>query len=163
MTLVAGVLAVNAAFTGVGYALLGRGHRQASWAGVALLVGAGAVGTVAFLATLVGLRASLVVAALAAVLIGVAGLFEARGSEPQSRPGPRVTPFAAIGYALVAAVCVLGVVGGFRSSPWLDDAWGIWLPKGLALWHHGLDERLFVPNGSSSASACPTTRSGGRS
>jgi hypothetical protein len=42
---------------------------------------------------------------------------------------------------------VLGLVGGFRSSPWLDDAWGIWLPKGLALWHHGLDERLFVPNG----------------
>jgi hypothetical protein len=25
--------------------------------------------------------------------------------------------------------------------------WGIWLPKGLALWHHGLDARLFAPNG----------------
>jgi hypothetical protein len=50
-------------------------------------------------------------------------------------------------FGLVAAVCLLGIVGGFRSSPWLDDAWGIWLPKGLALWHHGLDARLFVPNG----------------
>jgi hypothetical protein len=147
VTLVAGVLAVNAAFLAVGYALLGPGRRQPSWAGVALLVGAGSVGTVVFLATLVGLRASLVVAAAAAVLIGVAGLVGARGSEPGGRAAPRMTPFAAIGYALVAAVCALGVVGGFRSSPWLDDAWGIWLPKGLALWHHGLDERLFVPNG----------------
>ena len=53
----------------------------------------------------------------------------------------------AAAFGVVAAVCVVGVVGGFRSTPWLDDVWGIWLPKGLALWHHGLDERLFAPSG----------------
>jgi hypothetical protein len=36
--------------------------------------------------------------------------------------------------------------GGFRTSPWLDDTWFFWLPKGLALDHHGLDPRLFIPN-----------------
>jgi hypothetical protein len=47
----------------------------------------------------------------------------------------------------VVTICAFALVGGFRASPWLDDAWGIWLPKGLALAEHGLDERLFVPNG----------------
>ena len=147
MRLVGGVLAVNAVYLAVGYALLGRSRLHVSWAGVALLVGAGSVGTAVFLATLVGLHANLLVAGIAAVLIGAAGLVAARGSEPQSRPAARVGPLPATCYGIVAAVCALGIVGGFRSSPWLDDAWGIWLPKGLALWHHGLDERLFVPNG----------------
>ena len=63
MSLVAGVLVVNAAFLAVGYALLGPDGWRPSWAGVALLVGAGSVGTLVFFATIVGLHASLAVAA----------------------------------------------------------------------------------------------------
>jgi hypothetical protein len=145
--MIGGVFAVNLAFVVVGYALLGRPRWHWSWAGLALLVGAGAVGTLVFFAAIVGLHASLWVGAAAAFGLVALGLVGARGSEPLARPGARMGPWAAALFGLVAAVCLLGVVGGFRSSPWLDDAWGIWLPKGLALWHHGLDARLFVPNG----------------
>jgi hypothetical protein len=146
--MIGGVLAVNLAFVVVGYALLGRPRWHWSWAGLALLVGAGAVGTLVFFATIVGLHASLWVAALAAVILVVLGLFGPSNRQGLGqRPGARVGPLAGALFGLVAAVCLLGIVGGFRSSPWLDDAWGIWLPKGLALWHHGLDARLFVPNG----------------
>jgi hypothetical protein len=147
VTLVGGVVAVNAAFLAVGYALLGRPRWHVSWAGVALLVGAGVVGTLVFFATMVGLHASLLVAGVVSGALVVAGLVGVRGSEPQARPGGAIGPLTGAAFGVVAAVCVLGVIGGFRSSPWLDDAWGIWLPKGLALWQHGLDERLFVPNG----------------
>ena len=64
MSLVAGVLVVNAVFVAVGPGeLLGPARRQAAWAGLALLVGAGSVGTLVFFATIVGLHASLPVAA----------------------------------------------------------------------------------------------------
>ena len=146
--MIGGVLAVNLAFVAVGYALLGRPRWHWSWAGLALLVGAGAVGTLVFFAAIVGLHASLSVAAVAVLILVALGLF---GPSNRlllgQRHGERVGAFAGSLFGLVAAVCLLGIVGGFRSSPWLDDAWGIWLPKGLALWHHGLDERLFGPNG----------------
>lgn len=146
--MIGGVLAVNLAFVVVGYALLGRPRWHWSWAGLALLVGAGAVGTLVFFATIVGLHASLWVAALAAViLVALGGFAPSNRLSLAQRPGARVGPLAGALFGLVTAVCLLGIVGGFRSSPWLDDAWGIWLPKGLALWHHGLDARLFVPNG----------------
>jgi hypothetical protein len=145
--LVPGVVAPNLLFLAVGYALLGRRRYRASWAGVALLVGAGSVGTLVFFATIAGLHASLAVAAMAALVLAAIGLAGLRGSEPQSRRAGPVGAVAGAAFGVIAAVCALGVIGGFRSSPWLDDAWGIWLPKGLALWHHGLDERLFVPNG----------------
>jgi hypothetical protein len=32
----------------------------------------------------------------------------------------------------------------FRSSPWLDDVWMFWLPKGIVLTHAGLDHRVFT-------------------
>jgi hypothetical protein len=147
MSLVAGVLAVNVAYVAVGYGLLGRRRRRPSWVGVALLLGAGSVGTLVFFATIVGLRASLIVAAIVAAGLVVLGPVTLRSSEPRTPPARRPGPLAAGAFGIVAAICAVGVVGGFRSSPWLDDAWGIWLPKGLALWHHGLDERLFVPNG----------------
>jgi hypothetical protein len=149
MSLVAGVLAVNAAFLAVGYALVGPPRWRASWAGVALLVGAGGVGMLVFFATIVGLRASLAVAAVAATILGLGGLVFWRrvGADRAAGGGRSLDPLTAASFGVIAAVCVLGVVGGFRSAPWLDDVWGIWLPKGLALWHHGLDERLFAPNG----------------
>jgi hypothetical protein len=148
MTLVPGVAAVNLVFAGVGYAFLARSLRarswaeRVSWAGVALLIGAGTVGTLVFLAAIAGVRSTLAVAAACAVAAAAAGSF-LRFDLPQRRARPSNSLLLGV----VGAICVLGLVGGFRSAPWLDDAWGIWLPKGLALWHHGLDERLFVPNG----------------
>ena len=149
MTLVAGVLAVNAGFAAVGFALLGRSRWDVSWAGVALLVGAGAVGSILFLATILGLRLSWGLVALVALGLGVTGLVATAFFQGQTleKSVHRVPPAAAAAFVVVAAICALGIAGGFRSSPWLDDVWGIWLPKGLALWAHGLDERLFVPNG----------------
>jgi len=148
MTLVPGVAAVNLVFAGVGYAFLARSLRarswaeRVSWAGVALLIGAGTVGTLVFFAAIAGVRSTLAVAAACAVAAAAAGSF-LRFDLPQRRARPSNSLLLGV----VGAICVLGLVGGFRSAPWLDDAWGIWLPKGLALWHHGLDERLFVPNG----------------
>jgi hypothetical protein len=147
MSLVLGVGAVNAVFLGVGYALLGRARWHWSWAGLALLVGSGLVGTAVFLAVIAGARASLVVAGLCAAGLVAVGLVAPRRPEPPAPRAAPVGPWTAAAFGLVAGVCAVGLVGAFRSSPWLDDAWGIWLPKGLALWHHGLDERLFAPSG----------------
>ena len=147
LELVAGVAAVNVLFLAVGYALLGRPRWRASWAGVALLAGAGAVGTAVFVGTIAGLHATLVASGLLALAIATAGVLAPRLPEPRAPHARPVGPWVAAVFGLVAGICSLGVIGGFRSSPWLDDAWGIWLPKGLALRHHGLDERLFVPNG----------------
>ncbi len=149
MSLVAGVLVLNAAFLAAGYALLGPARWRTSWAGVALLVGVGGVGTLVFFATILGLHASLPVAAIVTVGLVVGGFLFWRGNsaEPAPRQGRSLDPLTAAAFGVIAAVCVVGVVGGFRSAPWLDDVWGIWLPKGLALWHHGLDERLFAPSG----------------
>jgi len=150
MSFVAGVLAVNAAFLAVGYALIGPVRWRPSWAGVALLVGAGSVGTLVFFATIAGFRASLAVAAVVAAAAAACALvfwFRAQHAREQRTPPRSLDPLTGAACGVMIAVCVLGVVGGFRSSPWLDDVWGIWLPKGLALWHHGLDERLFAPSG----------------
>jgi len=150
MSLVAGVLAVNAAFLAVGYTLVGPARWRASWAGVALLVGAGSVGTLVFFATMLGWRASLAVAAAGAAVLAVGGLVFWRRA-PRTRddlsPARRLDALTGAALGVIVAICLLGVIGGFRSAPWLDDVWGIWLPKGLALWHHGLDERLFAPSG----------------
>ena len=149
MSLVVGVLAVNAAFLAVGYALLGPTRWRTSWAGVALLVGSGSVGMLVFFATIVGLRASLAVAAAVAAVVaaGLAYWRRSPSTRVEATPARTVGPLTGAAFGVVAAVCAVGVIGGFRSSPWLDDVWGIWLPKGLALWHHGLDERLFGPSG----------------
>jgi hypothetical protein len=150
MSLVAGVLVLNAAFLAAGYALLGPARRGTSWAGVALLVGAGSVGTLVFVATILGLHASLPVAATVTAAVVVSGLVFWRRVPAESPPpvrGRSLDALSAAAFGVIAAICIVGVVGGFRSAPWLDDVWGIWLPKGLALWHHGLDERLFAPSG----------------
>src|SRR5687767_7385205 len=149
MSLLAGVLVLNAAFLAAGYALLGPARWGPSWAGVALLAGAGSVGMLVFFATIVGLHASLAVAAIvtAAVVVGGFVFWRRNPAEAAASRGRSLDPWTAAAFGVIAAVCVVGVVGGFRSAPWLDDVWGIWLPKGLALWHHGLDERLFAPNG----------------
>lgn len=163
--LVAGVVGLNLALAAAGYgvlgpALAGRAPREwASYAGVALLAGAGLVGVAVFAAAVLGATTGPVTFGIAAALVGGAGLVAARSARVRAwlaapgyrdRPRSRAAWQKAVGSAAcfgVVAVCAFAVVGGFRASPWLDDAWGIWLPKGLALTHHGLDERLFVPNG----------------
>ena len=88
------------------------------------------------------------------------GSFAADASSPRGAEGhpvvrPGVGGLAAAASSLGAAVLLAGLVavlalvvlGSFRTAPTLDDAWGIWLPKGVALGAHGLDARLFVPNG----------------
>jgi hypothetical protein len=48
--------------------------------------------------------------------------------------------------ALAGLVAIAGfaLVGGFRSSPWLDDTWGWWVPKGLVLSAHSLVPGLWT-------------------
>jgi hypothetical protein len=163
--LVAAVVGVNVALTAAGYfvlepALKGRSRSEwASYAGVALLVGAGLVGVIVFGAAVVGATTGPITFAVAAVLVSAAGLGASKSARARTwleapRPGARPRDVAVWESAVATAacfgvvvVCAFAVVGAFRASPWLDDAWGIWLPKGLALVEHGLDERLFVPNG----------------
>lgn len=156
---------MNVALTAAGYfvlepALKGRSRREwASYAGVALLVGAGLVGVVVFAAAVLGATTGPFTFAAAAVAVAVAGLAASHSARvktwlaaprPSDSPGDTAAWERAIATAAcfgVVAVCAFTVIGGFRASPWLDDAWGIWLPKGVALFDHGLDERLFIPNG----------------
>jgi hypothetical protein len=164
-SLVAGVAALNLVLLAAGYAVLAAslaGRSVAEWpsyAGVALLVGAGLVGVALFVGAVLGATTGPFALAVAAALVGVLGL-AVRSSRrartwlaaPRLGARPRDTALWETAAATaacfgVATVSVFAVVGGFRSSPWLDDAWGIWLPKGLALAERGLDGRLFVPNG----------------
>jgi hypothetical protein len=163
MGLVPGMLALNVLFLAAGYCVLAAplaglpARVWASYAGLALLLGAALAGVGTFLATIAGATAR--PATLAAVLALVAAAGLALRSWPRGRtalaapPAPARGPSSegarlvalAAGYAVVV-VCALALVGGFRSSPWLDDVWGIWLPKGVALAEVGLDLRLFAPN-----------------
>ena len=155
-----GVLVLNLLLLAVGYALLSGPLRAARWmtratfGGVALLVGAGAVGVVLGTLAVFGLRIGLGALFVTCVLLlaaGAAGAFLVRARiedqpapvAPRSRLEDGIAVAAAYG---VAAVLAVALVGAFRSSPWLDDTWFFWLPKGIALETLGLDARLFAPN-----------------
>lgn len=150
-----GVVALNVVLLGVGFCALApalRGLRPIAWitwAGVALLVGAGLAGLGLVFAAILGSSTGPLTFTVVAVLLAGAGLAAARRWR-FATPDPPPRRHGALAVAAAAGVGVLAVallIGAFRSSPWLDDAWGIWLPKGIALSHLGLDERLFVPNG----------------
>lgn len=158
MGLVGGVLALNAVLLAVGYALLAGALRGrplltwASWAGVALLVGAGLTGTVVFVLAILGVPARLWTFAVVAIALALAGVALARfvparplerGARAQS---PLETAVATVACCGLVFLGVLAVGGAFRSSPWLDDVWAIWVPKGVVLGQHALDGRMFVPN-----------------
>lgn len=159
--LVLGVGGLNVVFLTVGYCLMspeltpGRAREAASWCGVALLVGTGAVGVTVFLAVIAGARADILTFTLCSAALAGCGLAARRLRPARSVPAtpstrheaPAAEIVATLAAFVVTAVAGFGLVGGFRSSPWLDDAWGIWLPKGLALAHAGLDPRLFAPGG----------------
>ena len=159
MGLVAGVLVLNAVLTAVGYALLYpvlRGSRRlvvASYGGVALLVGAGAVGVALCIVAPTGVRLGLPAFAVTAAVLAAGGLLAGRRFrlEPdsrQSRPPTTIAGDVMVTVSAFALVAILGfaLVGGFRSSPWLDDSWYFWLPKGRALDSLGLTARLWHPN-----------------
>lgn len=163
-SLVAGVLGLNGVFLLVGYAVLAtalRGSsiaRWASYAGVALLVGASLIGVSLCVATVAGARPGLAAFAAAAAAFGSAGLLAARLVPEARRARLRTDPpraeaasraesvLATVFTYCLAAIGALAVVGAFRSSPWLDDSWFFWLPKGIALDRLGLDQRLFTGN-----------------
>jgi hypothetical protein len=160
MGLVAGVVALNVLFAAAGYCALaaplaGRRLRtRAAYAGLALLLGAALAGMGTFLAAIAGASVGVGTLVAVLVLVAAAGLALARWRRARTAlaapgaqaPQPaRARPVAlAAGYVIVV-ICCLALVGGFRSSPWLDDVWGIWLPKGIGLAEHGLDPRLFAP------------------
>jgi hypothetical protein len=161
-----GVVGFNAILVAVGYCLLAlplAGASRPTWAsycGIALLVGASLVGVGVFLAATAGFttgaRTFTVVAALLA-LAGLAARFLAPGglrrwaAVPPAPAQPPMSPRARLATVVlsfaVVAIAAFALVGGFRSSPWLDDVWGIWLPKGVALHALGLDTRLFTDSG----------------
>jgi hypothetical protein len=152
-------------FLAVGYGLLepllrGSGwKRRGSFAGLALLVGAAVSGIALCVLVTVGVRPTLVTFVVVAAVLAAAGLVLARVLperrlaavaaprapvlRPSSLAGDVVETVAVFG---VVALLLLALVGAFRSSPWLDDTWFFWLPKGLLLESHGLDARLFSAN-----------------
>jgi hypothetical protein len=170
--LVGGILWLNFVFVLVGYCGLSaflRGRSASGWAsfaGVALFVGAGLVGLALSFLVVVGLRSSLPVLGATAGVLAALGL-AAGVMRPQSitrtasgagdgKVASQAQRWlaAASGGAIVAMCCVV-LVAGFRSSPWLDDAWTFYLPKGIELSRAGLDQRLFVPNSNFAAFTGP--------
>jgi hypothetical protein len=163
--LVAGVLVVNLALLAVGYALLAvalRGARLRVWisyGGVALATGAALVPVALCVVAVAGGRTNpaafgAVAATLAVLGLALATLLPARRRAliaVRPRPAPAEGRLAdvvagAAGAALVA-ILIAVLIGGFRTTPWLDDSWFQWLPKGMALDRLGLDARLFAPSG----------------
>jgi hypothetical protein len=155
---------LNGSLLAVGYALLAtplRGRSPLTWAsyfGVAFLAGASLVGVILSALAVAGLRIDpvlfAVVAALLVALGAVAAVVVPPGARSRIAPAsdarlhsasPAGSVVAAGACAAVAGVSVLLLADAFRSSPTLDDVWGFWLPKGVALGRLGLDPRLFLP------------------
>jgi hypothetical protein len=139
---------LNVVMLGVGWSLLhGLVWRPRWWdLGLALVLGVGVCATLVFWLTIVGARANLRTFVIAAAMTAaVSWLLARRGRTPDAAPA-RPDPLSLVLTASLAAVVTLGVIGGFRSAPWFDDAWGIWLPKAVALMHVGLDAKLFAPS-----------------
>lgn len=159
--LVTGIVALNLILAVVGYCLIAAWLRRLgttswlSYAGVALLAGLGSVCTVLAVFSVLGGRPTLVSFGITAAALASLGLVIAwrlpagpRPPLPLSRyiPTRPASIVATVGWFLVVAVLILGVVTCFQSYPWLDDTYRMWLPKGLALRVHGLDLQLFNYN-----------------
>ena len=158
MGLVAGVVVLNVVLAAVGYCVLAPALRgrsvltYVSYGGVALLVGTGLVPLVLEMLAPTGLHLGLGAFAAVAAALAAAGLAARRfvrldadprrAAPPRTLSGDVVATVAAFG---IVAILGIGLVGGFRASPWLDDTWYFWLPKGRALDLVGLDPRLWTP------------------
>jgi hypothetical protein len=153
------------AFLVIGYALLAPLLRGSTWrrwlsfGGIAMLVGAALSGVTLCVLVTIGVRATLGAFVAAGAVLIACGLALAwrlpaerrRAVAPSS--GSVLRPTSLVGdivetTAMFAVVAILAIalVGAFRSTPWLDDTWFFWLPKGLLLSAEGLDPRLFAPN-----------------
>jgi hypothetical protein len=159
MGLILGVVVLEAILALVGYAFVApfvagrRRSTQLSYLGVAVVAGNGAVSAAASALAVTGVRLGLWVVLGAAAATAAVGLTLAWTLAPTGYPRedrrPRASRLEEIA-ALVAGTGLVGLCvgmlwGGFRSTPWLDDSWFFWLPKGLVLDKLGLDARLFVP------------------
>lgn len=166
---VSGALAiagVNLLYCAAGYGVLApalRGLRVRAWAsyaGLALLLGMGVSALVLGWAAMAGATTGLVSLAVVVVVLAVGGAAAARAlpaslRRPWTPPAvqlrgepPRwAVPVVALSATGIALVLGLVLVGGFRTSPWLDDTWFFWVPKGLALRDHGLDPAQFNGDG----------------
>src|SRR5207244_3457189 len=147
---------LNSVYLVVGYCLLTPFLRRgvasaASYAGVALLIGAGWTGVLLCIAAVAGATTGVLTFALVAAGGAGAGLLSRRlVRRPPATPEPaarRQRPWedvvATAAAAGLVAIAGFALVGGFRSSPWLDDTWGWWVPKGLVLSSHGLVSGLW--------------------
>jgi hypothetical protein len=158
----AGVLALNAIFAAAGYCLLTpflRGRTATCWlsyAGLALLLGAGASVVPLCWVAVAGGRTTPLAFVLTAVAVAAAGLvaralLPAPRMAPGDAPGwPRTLPgdlVATLSCFGVAVVSLFGLIGGLRSSPWLDDVWAFWVPKGELLDRVGLNTQVLVGGG----------------
>jgi hypothetical protein len=159
--MIAGVSVLNVLFLAVGYCALAAWLRRrsvacwASYAGVAFMVGAGLVGTGVFFAYIAGMPNGAAALALAVAVLVAAGVGTAAflpQVDTRTAPTPRrqrtwmIATTETAFFSGLAVICAILVAGGFRSSPWLDDVWGIWVPKGRLLDGLGLDGRLFAPS-----------------
>lgn len=63
--------------------------------------------------------------------------------------------FAAGARLVTLAMLLAALLAAFNAVPFLDDSVTMWLPKGLALTHFGLNDRLFLPNATFRAYAHP--------
>lgn len=162
LRVVTGVAAFNLVLLVVGYCFLApflRGRSLLTWltmAGIALLGGASLVCVALSAAAVAGLSTGPIALAVVSVAIATAGLLAARRAprswrdrmtfserEPHASTSALATIGSTAGAYGVAAVCGLMLFAAFRSSPWLDDAWTFWLPKGIFISHTGLDLRVF--------------------
>jgi hypothetical protein len=163
MGLVAGVLTLDAILLAVGFCLLApylraRGwHGAPSYAGLAFLLGAGATIVVLHGLVVFGVHSGPPALAVVAACLGVAGLVVAWRRGPAAQPSAAgvqlvsgrpdwrgLVEVAAAG--ILVALLGLMVVAAFRTAPFLDDTWGIWIARALPLEHVGLDARIFTPS-----------------
>ncbi len=165
MSVVLGLLGLNVVLVGVGFSVMAGLLESASlriWLSylpLALLVGAALCGVLLEFLVLIGFHANLLTfGGLAICLCGVGLVLKQRLPAAMKRaaalpglPRPRSAGLVEQGIATACCCalvvgCVLVILGGVRTAPWLDDSWTFWIPKGLVLGDLGLDPHMFTPS-----------------
>lgn len=161
MGVIAGVVTLEFVLMAVGYAFLwpwlarGALATRVSYAGVALVAGNAACATSTTIAAVAGVRTSLAVVCVVAVVTAALGVAigmtvrrrETTRTDCVHQPNRRLEEIVQLVAATALCTLCAGILfGGLRSTPWLDDSWAFWVPKGIVLERLGLDTRLFVTN-----------------
>jgi hypothetical protein len=129
---------------------LARTRDLVSISGVAFVTGTSLSLTMLSLLTLVGVHPTADWCIAVTFALGAAGLVvHARRRRADELARARSTGFAAIAVSAFAAaglavVSALLIVAAFRSSPWLDDTWFRWLPRGLQVQRLGADAHVLA-------------------